>query len=224
LSRSPDKNHLYSQNHPLPPLSSSFHKENIDIPTNVTMEIASTQSESEQMLQAQVEILRRKCEKLTTERFIMKGQLKEARGKVERSSMSNVSSGSGSVIDKFQLQQTMRCGYCLKTFESDRSGSIAPIASQACGHSICRSCCQQRLSSSQRAHRRRNENIYSSERLRSTISSDLFMCMGDINQVYCSSDEEDGESCPICRAPKAFRHGRLHVNESLCVVLKLLDR
>jgi len=201
---------------------------NNDIPINVSMETFSTRSETEQLLQAEVECFRQKCEELTAERYIVEGQLKEAREKEERSSLSRCNGRlDDGIVHKFQLQQMMRCGYCLKVFKSALSSLNAPIASNACGHSICRNCCHERLSSSRKVRRRRrNENMDSSERLRSTISSDLFMCVGDINQVYSSSfdDENDvSESCPICHTSRAFRHGKLHANESLCVVLKLLE-
>ena len=268
-SRSPDNHRRYDNNSsPLRPLSynNNTNNDNKDIIScNVSMETVSTRSETEQLLRDEVEKLRRKCKELASERYIMEGQLKEARqqqhNNEERTSLSrsndnvnvnvndNVNDiGVGAVVHKSQLQQTMRCGYCMKAFKSDPLCLNAPIASQACGHSICRQCCHQRLSSSRKAvpRRRRDDitmnsspSIAASERLRSTISSDLFMCgMGDMNQlVYSVSFDElqhqqqqqqhehenaKCESCPICRAPKAFRHGKLHVNESLCVVLKLL--
>ena len=244
-SRSPDKHRRYinstNNNSPSPlpsPLSTSLRHKNNDknISWNVSMETVSTRSETEHFLQAEVEDLRQKCEQLTAERYIMEGQLKEARNKNEERSRSNDSdndNGKGGAVHKFQLQQTMRCGFCMKVFKSSPSSLNTPIASQACGHSICRNCCHQRLSSSRKAARRRrdqNSLMDSSERLRSTISSDLFMCGADMDQVYSAisfdeqSQHDECESCPICRVPKAFRHGKLHVNESLCVVLQLLDR
>jgi hypothetical protein len=232
-SRSHEENqHRYSNNKNRASPSSLNRNGNInrdDIPINVSMETFSTQSETEHSLEAEVERLTHKCEELIAERYIMEGQLQEASEKEERSSSSRCSGGShgNGTIHKFQLQQTMRCGYCLKVFKSDQSSLNTPIASQSCGHSICRNCCHERLSTSRKARRRRrNKNMDSSQRLRSTIRSDLFLCVGDMNQVYSSSSDDendDCESCPICRAPKAFRDGKLHVNESLCGVLKLLD-
>jgi len=207
------------------------HQKNNDknIPFNVSMETTSpTRSESKQLLEAEIEKLQRKCEALTAERYIMEGQLKEARQKNyenEQHSAATFQQNRGTV-HKFQLQQTLRCGYCRSVFKSNPSSIYAPIASQSCGHSICRNCCHKRLSSARR--RRDEDTLSSSERLRNTISSDLFMCV-DINQVYSGSFEEqqhhqrEGESCPLCLAPKAFRHGKLYLNESLCMVLKLLD-
>mmetsp|Transcript_5645 Transcript_5645/g.13020 ORF Transcript_5645/g.13020 Transcript_5645/m.13020 type:complete len:195 (-) Transcript_5645:1778-2362(-) len=193
------------------------------------METVSTRTETEQLLQAEVENLRRKCEQLTAERYIMEGQLKEARHEKEKEEQLAKQKSTGTV-HKFQLQQTMRCPMCTKVFRSIPSSLNAPIVSQACGHSVCRNCCHQRLSSlaSKAARRRRDEN--SSEHLRNTISSDLFMCVGDMSQVIISDSfdeqlrqEQECESCPICSAQKAFRHGKLFVNEGLCMVLKLLE-
>ena len=227
-----ETHHRYSNNKNRASPSSLHRNGNInseDIPINVSMETFSTRSETEHLLEAEVERLTYKCEELAAERYIMVGQLKETSEKEERSSSSHCSGGShgNGTIHKFQLQQTMRCGYCLKVFKSDQSTLNTPIASQSCGHSICRNCCHERLSTSRKARRRRrNKSMDSSQRLRSTIRSDLFLCVGDMNQVYSSSSDDendDCESCPICRAPKAFRDGKLHVNESLCEVLKLLD-
>ena len=227
-----EKQYRYSNNKNRASPSSLHRNGNIsrdDIPIDVSMETFSTQLDTEHLLEAEVKRLTYKCEELIAGRYIMEGQLKEANEKEERSSSSHCSGSShgNGTIDKFQLQQTIRCGYCLKVFKSDQSSLNTPIASQSCGHSICRNCCHERLSTSRKARRRRRDkNMDSSQRLRSTIRSDLFLCGGDMNQVYSSSSDdenEDCESCPICRAPKAFRDGKLHVNESLCGVLILLD-
>ena len=205
----------------------SYHKNKNserDIPCIDTI---SSRTEAEQLLQAEVEELRLRCEKLTAERYIIEGQLKEVRerNKVEEEERSKDINTVG-MIHKYQLQQTMRCGSCNKVFKSDPSSSHAPIISLSCGHSVCRSCCHKRLAV---ARRHRDEIIMnSSERLRNTISSDLFMCgMGDMSQVYASASFDHQlqqcEACPICHAPKAFRPGKLNVNESLRVVLKLLE-
>mmetsp|Transcript_4622 Transcript_4622/g.11870 ORF Transcript_4622/g.11870 Transcript_4622/m.11870 type:complete len:597 (-) Transcript_4622:1561-3351(-) len=195
---------------------------------NVSMQTISTRSENEELLRAEVEELRRKCEKLAAERYKMEGQLKEARQRNRIHQTGSSDHQNIGTIHKFQLQQNLRCAGCMKVFKSNASSLNAPIASQACGHSICRNCCHKRLSAVR--HHQDKIVMNSSERLRSTISSDLFMCgMGDMSQVYSSSFEEhqhqlqECESCPICSAPKAFRQGKLHVNESLCLVLKLLD-
>mmetsp|Transcript_28816 Transcript_28816/g.32297 ORF Transcript_28816/g.32297 Transcript_28816/m.32297 type:complete len:786 (+) Transcript_28816:249-2606(+) len=232
-SRSRGKHHQYSTKNynssSLLQSNNDYNNNNKDIPINVSMETFSSRSETEQLLQAEVEGFRQKCEELTAERYIVEGQLKEAREKEERSLLSRCNGRlDDDVVHKSQLQQMMRCGYCLKVFKSTFSSLNAPIASNACGHSICRNCCHERLSSSRKVRRlRQNENMDSSERLRRSISRDLFMCVGDINQVCSSFDDENvndiSESCPICNTPKAFRHGKLHVNESLCVVLKLLE-
>jgi hypothetical protein len=154
--------------------------------------------DSYKMLQAEIENLRRKCEEMTAERYILEQQLEDAR---ERESPNC----GGGAIHKFQLQQTMRCGRCLKVFRSDANSVMAPIASQSCGHSICRNCCFGRSS----RYRRRPKH---------SLSSDLLMCVGDMQSF---SFEDD--SCPICHAPAAFAGPKLHVNHSLCLVLKLLD-
>lgn len=150
-------------------------------------------SETEQLLQAELENLRGRCEELTAERLIMEQQLEEAR--------ERISPPRSGAIHKFQLQQTMRCGACLQVFKSDPSSLRAPIASRACGHSICRNCCYRRA----RAQRH-------------SLSSDLLMCVGDMGDANHGHD-----SCPICDAPNAFGNDRLHVNQSLSLVLKLLD-
>ena len=208
---------------------SSSHKNNDKgIPCNVSMETVSSRSEVEQVLQAKVEELMCKCERLTAERYIMEGQLKEARQRNKHKEEQSSTRLGIDTIHKLQLQKVLTCAYCTKSFKSNPSSMSAPIASQACGHSICRNCCHTRLSA---ARRYRDENILNrSERLRNTISSDLFMCgMGDMSQVYSPSFDEHQrqlqafESCPICSAPRSFRHGKLYINESLCIVLKLLD-
>lgn len=170
----------------------------MDTVSTVASTVPSIASEMEQRLQAEVENLRRKCEELTAERYIIEQQLEE-----ERQRHSPLRNGA---IHKFQLQQTLRCGSCLKVFKSNPSSLLAPIASQACGHSICRNCCYRR----------------SQPQPRHSLSSDLLMCV-DMSQL---SDD----SCPICHIPHAFdAHGsgglggKLHVNQSLCTVLKLLD-
>eukprot|EP00536_Pseudo-nitzschia_multiseries_P002903 jgi/Psemu1/284051/fgenesh1_pg.41_\ len=193
---------------------------------NVSMETTSTRSETEQLLRAEIERLELKCEELTAERYIIEGQLKEARQRSYEGEQHFAEEQNHGTVHKFQLQQTLRCPQCNKVFKSNPSGIAAPISSTACGHSICRNCCHRQLSKAARRRRDDELNMSSSERLRSTISSDLFMCV-DMNQVYTGSFEEEqqreAESCPICHVPKAFRHGKLHVNISLCMVLKLLD-
>lgn len=194
------------------------------------VDTVSTRSETEQLLQAEVEELRLRCEKLTAERYRMEGQLKEARQRTQiAEAQSSSEANTVGMIHKSQLQQALSCGYCNETFTSDPSSMFAPILSQTCGHSMCRNCCQKRLSV---ARRHRDETtMSSSERLRNTISSDLFMCgMGDMSQVYSSPsfDEhqrrvEQCESCPLCHASRAFRPGKMNVNESLCTVLKLVE-
>jgi len=193
-----------------------------------SMRTVSARSESQRLLQAEVEELRSKCEKLTAERYILEGQLKEARQRNKHDEQRSSDRQNTGTVDKAQLQQALRCASCTKGFKSNSSSLQAPIASQSCGHSICRNCCQKRLSEARR-HEEMN-TIYSSERLKNTISSDLFMCgMGDMSKIYSPSFDENQrqlqecESCPICCAPKAFRHGKLCVNETLCNVLKLLD-
>lgn len=218
----PSKNHCNS----LSSVNTSY--ENDNIPVNVsTGTTVATQFEAKNLMEAEVERLRSKCEKLTIERYIVEGQLKEVREKVERSSCNNMHDDD--VVYKSQIERNVRCGHCMKVFTSDVHSMHTPIVSQACGHSICRNCCHQILSLSRQVRRRRrNENMNSSEHLRDTISRDLFMgCVGDMNQVYSSSSdyyENDSffASCPICGAPKAFQHGKLHENESVCLVLKLL--
>ena len=238
LSRSPDRHRLHENSvvnnsalpfpSPSPSLCHTNKNNGKDILCNVSMETVSTRSETEQLLRAKVEELRRKCEILTAERYIVEGQLKEARQRNNYDKQHSSDRQNIGTIHKFQLQQTLICACCTKVFKSNLSSLNAPIASQSCGHSICRNCCHKRLSATRR-HRDEN-TMNSSERLRSTISSDLFMCgMGDISQVYSPSFEErqrqlqECESCPICYASRAFRRGKLYVNESLCVVLKLLD-
>lgn len=156
--------------------------------------VDAKQSETEMLLLSEVDNLRRKCEELTAERLIMEKLLEEAR---ERESPAR----SGA-IHKFQLQQTMRCGGCLEVFKSDPSSLRAPILSRSCGHSICRNCCYR-----------------TARAKRHSLSSDLLMCVGDIIQVRHEGDD----ACPICKAANAFGSDRLHVNQSLCLVLKLLD-
>jgi hypothetical protein len=158
----------------------------------------SEMDDHHKMLQAEIENLRRKCEEMTAERYILEQQLEDAR---ERENPNC----RGGAIHKFQLQQTMRCGRCLKVFRSDASSGMAPIASQSCGHSICRNCCFHRLS----RYRRKPKH---------SLSSDLLMCVGDMQSMSL-----DDDSCPICHAPAAFGGHKLHVNHSLCLVLKLLD-
>lgn len=237
-SRSPerlrlDKNSSVKDSFSPLPTPSSFlsHKNKNngkDSSCNIPIEATSMRSETEQLLQVEVGELRHKIEKVTTERYIVEGQLKEARQRNNNAEQYSSDRHNIGTVHKFQLQQTLRCAYCTKVFKSNPSSLNAPIASQACGHTICRNCCHKRLSA---ARRYRDENtMNSSERLRNTISSDLFMCgMGDMSQVYSPSFDEhqrqlqECESCPICCAPRAFRHGKLYVNESLCIVLKLLD-
>lgn len=154
--------------------------------------------EAHKKLQAEVENLRRKCEEMTAERYLLEQQLEDARESQE-------SPSRGGAIHKFQLQQTMRCGHCLKVFRSDANCLRVPIASQSCGHSICRNCCYRRSS----ANRRRPKH---------SLSSDLLMCVGDMRSLSF-----DDDSCPVCQSPSAFGGSQLHVNESLCLVLKLLD-
>lgn len=235
-SRSPDSHRLHKNsamnNISPPPLSRHKNKTNDrENYCNVLTETVSTRAETEQLLQAEIEELRRNCEKLTAERYIMEGQLKEARlGNKDNEQRSSDQQNIGTV-HKYQLQQSMTCTSCTKVFKSNPSSGNAPIASQSCGHSICRNCCHKRLSA---VRRHRDENtvniVNSSDFLRNTISSDLFMCgMGEMSQVYAPSVDErqrqlkECELCPICSAPRAFRHGKLCVNESLCIVLKLLD-
>jgi len=235
-SRSPDSHRLHKNsamnNISPPPLSRQKNKTNDrENYCNVLTETVSTRAETEQLLQAEIEELRRNCEKLTAERYIMEGQLKEARlGNKDNEQLSSDRQNIGTV-HKYQLQQSMTCTSCTKVFKSNPSSGNAPIASQSCGHSICRNCCHKRLSA---VRRHRDENtvniVNSSDFLRNTISSDLFMCgMGEMSQVYAPSVDErqrqlkECELCPICSAPRAFRHGKLCVNESLCIVLKLLD-
>ena len=224
-SRSPERSRSYQKSAvDLIPVTLPSPQKNIKEIS--CMDTVSTRSETEQLLQEKVEELRMKCEKLTAERYIIEGQLKEARQRnqanEQRSSNNNVGT-----IHKFHLLQATRCASCSRTFKANPSSPNAPISSQACGHSICRNCCHKRLSQARRTPR--NENaMNSSERLRNTISSDLFMCgMGDMSQVYSPSFEEhqrqECESCPICCTPRAFRPGKLNINEGLCTVLKLLD-
>lgn len=239
-SRSPDRHRLHKNlavnNLSPPPLSRHKNKTNdkessCNVSTETVStrsETVSTRSETEQLLQAEIEELRRNCEKLTAERYIMEGQLKEVRRRNKDNEQCSSDRQSIGTVHKFQLQQTMRCASCTNVFKSNPSSVNAPIASRACGHSICRNCCHKRLSAVRR-HRDGN-TVNSSERLRNTISSDLFMCgMGEMSQVYAPSFDErqrqlrECESCPICCAPKAFRHRKLCVNESLCIVLKLLE-
>ena len=192
------------------------------------MDTVSTRSETEQLLQAEVEELRRKCEKLTAERYMMEGQLKEARQRNKSDEQRANDRHNVGTIHKFQLIQATRCASCSKAFKPNPSSPNVPISSQTCGHSICRSCCHKRLSA---ARRHRDEStLNSSEHLRNTISSDLFMCgMGNMSHVYSPSFDEhqrqvhECESCPICSTPRAFRPGKLNINEGLCTVLKLLD-
>ncbi|KAG7357117.1 MSP major sperm protein domain containing protein [Nitzschia inconspicua] len=169
-------------------------------PHNISLRNSSSSEmdETYNILKLEIENLRRKCEEMTAERYLLEQQLEDVR---ERDCPSR-----GGAIHKFQLQQTMRCGHCLKVFRSDAKSLRAPIASQSCGHSICRNCCFGRSSSTQR------------RRSKHTLSSDLLMCVGDLQNL---SFEDD--SCPICQAPSAFGGSTLHVNESLCLVLKLLD-
>mmetsp|Transcript_21248 Transcript_21248/g.59093 ORF Transcript_21248/g.59093 Transcript_21248/m.59093 type:complete len:559 (-) Transcript_21248:2505-4181(-) len=211
----------YSSSSRVSPHSQASSQKNI--PCNVSMETTSTRSETDQLLRAEIERLQLRCEELTAERYIMEGQLKEARQKNNEGEQQPEQNPGK--IHKFQLQQTLRCPQCNKVFKSNPSSIGAPISSNSCGHSICRNCCHKRLAKAAR-RRREEDNMSSSERLRSTISSDLFMCV-DMNQVYTGSFEEqqesEAESCPMCHAAKAFRHGKMHVNISLCMVLKLLD-
>jgi hypothetical protein len=195
--------------------SSSFSPSNLDrlqhqqhhISPNASIDTPrSTVSETERLLQSEVDNLRRKCEELTAERYILEQQLEEAE---EKQSLA-CSNGGGGSVHKFQLQQTMRCGHCLKLFKSDPSSLLAPISSQTCGHSICRNCCYRRTG------RRGNRN---QRHPKQSLTSDLLVCVGDIQSM--SSFEDD--SCPICYAPSAFGGSKLHVNQSLCLVLKLLD-
>ena len=199
------------------------------------VDTVSTRSETEQLLQAQVEELRLRCEKLTVERNVMDGQLKEARQRfqiAEAHRRTRDKNNNAVMVRKSKLQQAMSCGYCNQPFQSDPSSLHAPILSQTCGHSICRNCCQKRLAVAQRHRDEHASVVSSSERLWNTISSDLFTCgMGDMSQVYSSPsfDEhqrrvEQCESCPLCHAPKAFRPGKINVNESLCMVLKLVEK
>jgi hypothetical protein len=168
------------------------------LPSQVSQDESPSHEQIPQALQAEVENLRRKCEELTAERYILEQQLEESR---EREYSAN-----GGTIHKLQLQQTMRCGHCLKAFQADPRSLLAPIASQSCGHSICRNCCYRRSSRFKR-------------RSRQTLSSDLLMCVGDLQ----STTSFDDDSCPLCHAPSAFAGSKLHVNQSLCLVLKLLD-
>ncbi len=192
------------------------------------MDTVSTRSETEQLLQAEVEELRRKCEKLTAERYIMEGQLKEARQRNKIDEQRTNDRHDVGTIHKFQLIQATRCAICSKAFKPNPSSPNVPISSQTCGHSICRSCCHKRLSA---ARRHRDEStLNSSEHLRNTISRDLFMCgMGNMSHVYSPSFDEhqrlvhECESCPICSTPRGFRPGKLNTNESLCTVLELLQ-
>jgi hypothetical protein len=184
------------------PASSGSHHSRCEIPPRNAISMDAT-AETMQFLEAEIENLRRKCEELTAERYIVEQQLEEAREKLE----SSPPRGGGGAVHKFQLQQTMRCGYCLKVFRSDHSSLLAPISSQSCGHSICRNCCFRRSSSK----RGRSE--------KHTLSSDLLMCVGDMH----SMSVDDDSSCPICHAPSAFGSGKLNVNQSLCLVLRLLE-
>lgn len=235
LSRSPKRHDLHENSDinncpsPLTSLSvSSFHANKNSKKETSCNKTDSARSKNEQALRTEVEELRQKCEKLTAERYIMEGQLKEARQRNNSHQLESFDQQNIDTIHKLELQHTVRCAGCMKVFKSNPSSLDAPIASQACGHSICRSCCNKRLSF---LRRHRDEIVMnSSERLRYTISSDLFMCgMGNMSQVYSPSFEEhkrqlqECESCPICCAPKAFRQGKLQVNESLCLVLKLLE-
>ena len=239
-SRSPDRRHRLHQkpavgtislNLPSPP-PLSYHKNKNRDKDIFCLDTVSTRSETEQLLQPEVKGLRLRCERLTAERYILEGQLKEVRQRSKIMEEEKRSSDNHVVgmIHNYQLQQTMRCAHCNKVFQSDPSSLHAPIASQACGHSVCRNCCHRRLSVA-RLHKDEN-TMNSSEHLRNTISSDLFMCgMGDMSHVllYSPSFEErqkqlqECESCPICRTPRSFRQSRLNVNESLCMVLKLLE-
>ncbi|VEU34897.1 unnamed protein product [Pseudo-nitzschia multistriata] len=198
-----------------------------DIPCNVSMETTSTRTETEQLLRAEIEDLKVRCEKLKAERYMVEGQLKEARQKNHEIELRALDHRKQGTVHKYQLQQTLRCGYCTRVFRSNPSSPNAPIASQACGHSVCRNCCQARLAPARRNEQRRRDghSMTGSELLRSTMASDLFMCV-DMDHVYSEAEQEqrrEGESCPICSAPRAFKDGRLHVNESLCAVLRLLD-
>lgn len=233
LSPSPDTCDIHEQSdigeYHSPLTSPNNRKSDRKESSSITsMEMVSTRSENEQLLRAEVQELRQKCEKLTAERYIMEGQLREARQRNNRYDQESSDKQNIDTVNKFQLRQIVRCAGCMKVFNSNPSSMYVPIASQACGHSICRNCCQKRLSA---VRRHRDEiTMNSSERLRNTISSDLFMCgMGNMSQVYSPSFEEhqrqlqECEACPICCAPKAFRQGKLQVNESLCLVLKLLE-
>jgi FtsZ-binding cell division protein ZapB len=232
-SLSPESHRLHTNsivnNLSPPPLSCHKNKTNDkENSCNVSTETVSTRAETEQLLQAEIEELRRNREKLTAERYIMEGQLKEARQRSKDNEERSSEWQNIGTVHKYQLQQSMTCSSCTEVFKSNPSSGNAPIASQSCGHSICRNCCHKRFSA---VRRLRDENtVNSSDFLRDTISSDLFMCgMGKMSQVYAPSVDErqrqlkECESCPICSAPRAFRHGKLCVNESLCIVLKLLD-
>lgn len=176
----------------------SFDTRNDEISSPSSDAVSHKYNEMLEALQAEVENLRRKCEEMTAERYILEQQLEEVR---ERNSL-----GCGGAIHKFQLQQTMRCGNCLKVFRSDPNSLLAPIASQSCGHSICRNCCYQRSSRYKR-------------HTRHSLSSDLLMCVGDLQSLAL-----EDYSCPICQAPSAFEGSKLNVNHSLCLVLHLLDK
>ncbi len=240
-SQSPDKDRSNKQSafddfpNALPSPPQTPHEKSHNGSKDIScVDTVSTRSETEQLLQAEVEKLRLRCETLTAEQHAMEDQLKEARQrtKIAEAHRSRDTTNTVGMVPKSQLQQAMSCGYCNHPFQSDPSSIHAPILSQTCGHSMCRNCCQKRLSVARR-HRDENASIMSSsERLRNTISSDLFMCgMGDMSQVYSSPsfDEhqkrvEQCEACPLCHASKAFRPGKMNVNESLCIVLKLIEK
>jgi MSP (Major sperm protein) domain len=179
------------------PRASLAQKVTLTTSSSSSVSCSSQVDETHKVLQAEIENLRRKCEEITAERYLLEQQLEDVR---ERGSPSR-----GGAIHKFQLQQTMRCGHCLKVFRSDPNSLMAPIASQSCGHSICRNCCFRRSSPKRRSPKH-------------SLSSDLLMCVGDMQSLSF-----DDDSCPICQAPSAFGNSKLHVNQSLCLVLKLLD-
>jgi len=183
------------QCHAIPRTPTSPTNRSCNISPNVSMDTTNSSLPSDQFLQAELENLRRKCQELTAERYLLEQQLEEAR----------TSSPDGGAVHKSHLQQSMRCGRCSKIFQSAASSPMAPIASRSCGHSICRKCCRRISSRTRRSPRH-------------SLSSDLLMCVGDMQ----STSFDDG-SCPICFTPDAFGGSKLHVNHSLCLVLKLLD-
>jgi hypothetical protein len=139
-------NHQHTTEYPIPhqhqPLRVRFSVN--DKPTDLHPSIApcvsmDTSHESEGpkskegALLKEVDNIRRQCEELKVERLILENELEEGRQEKRESR------GAGA-LHKFRLQQTLRCGRCYQMYSKSPQSPAAPIVSQACGHTVCRSC------------------------------------------------------------------------------------